>query len=109
MGIENLISDFFLKIESDPRVTKAHISLYCALLSLWVSRGFASPLVVFSREVMPLAKISGVATYSQTIRDLHDFGHIKYKPSYSHFSGSEVTFLYKISLQTRQQREGLYG
>jgi len=39
---------------------------------------------------MELAKISGVATYHKTIRELHEYGYIKYQPSYNRFSRSRI-------------------
>ncbi len=39
---------------------------------------------------MRLAKISGIATYHKSIRELNDFEYIKYQPSYNHFSKSVI-------------------
>jgi hypothetical protein len=85
--------DFFAAIGSDPRITALHISLYTALLHHWQSQGLETPLTAFSRQVMPLCKISGSSTYHRTIRELHQYGYISYVPSYNHFLGSLVYFL----------------
>ena len=81
----------FLKAASeDPRIGPVHISLYAALLGLWEQKSKENPFSVFSWEVMPFCKISGVATYHRSIRELHQYGYIKYVPSYNHFLGSSI-------------------
>ena len=85
----DLISQFLLTAKEDPRISPVHISLYTALLLLGQRLG-EHPLCVFSHQVMPFCKISGTATYHKTIRELHEFGYIKYVPSYNHFLGSLV-------------------
>ena len=76
------LDDFFAAIAEDPRISTAHISLYMALLKLWSEHGFQNPIRVYSAEVMSLCKISGIATYHKRIRELHEFGYIRYVPSY---------------------------
>ena len=88
-----LIRCFMKAIKDDPRISAYHISLYAALVIQWEQKRFEDPLQVFSHEVMPLCKISGTATYHRTIRELHEFGYIKYVPSYNHFLGSLVEFV----------------
>lgn len=84
------VEDFFSAIADDPRINTTHISLYMALLKIWGERRFESPIRVFSYEVMPLCKISGIATYHKSIRELHRYGYIRYVPSYYRFSRSKV-------------------
>lgn len=83
------LSKFYLKALDDPRIGPVHACLYGALFSLWEAQGYSGPLCIFSKDVMPLSKISG-ATYHKAIRDLHAYGYIKYIPSYNHFLGSLV-------------------
>ncbi len=81
----------FLKTASeDPRIGPIHISLYAALIGLWEQKNKENPLTIFSKDIMSLCKISGVATYHRSIRELHQYGYIKYVPSYNHFIGSLV-------------------
>jgi len=87
-----LLSAFLDQIRDDPRISPAHISLYTALISYWHEKKFEHPMSVFSREIMPLCKISGRATYVRSIRELHDYGYIHYIASYNHFLGSLVYF-----------------
>jgi hypothetical protein len=77
-----LLSDFFTAIENDPRINTTHISLYMALLQFWTLHNSSNPVSIFSHEVMQLCKISGSATYHKCIKELNDYGYIKYIPSY---------------------------
>jgi hypothetical protein len=51
---------------------------------------------VFSNEIMPIAKISSPATYLKCVRDLSDFGYIRYEPSFNKNKGSKIYFLESI-------------
>ncbi len=89
----NLIPEliaFFTAIREDPRINPVHISLFMAIMQHWNDNNCKSPICVFSRDLMQLAKISGVATYHRSIRELDEYGYIKYEPSYNHFLGSLV-------------------
>lgn len=85
-----LLTTFLESIKEDPRITRSHISLYVSLVSYWHTNNMKNPLCIFSREIMPACKISGIATYHRTIRELHEYGYIKYQPSFNHFLGSLV-------------------
>lgn len=79
-----ILSGFFSAISGDARISTSHISIYCALLQLFHMQGDVNPVYAASKEVMQMAKISGLATYHRCIRDLHDFGYLHYHPSYNH-------------------------
>jgi len=53
---------------------------------------FINPVVLFSHDIMGIAKISAVKTYYKCIRELNDYGYIKYIPSYKNNQGSKVFF-----------------
>ena len=93
MVVIDLMNDFFKRSRDDPRVGTVHISLYVSLLQLWYDEGMQQPLIVFSHDVMPLCKISASSTYHRIIRQLHEYGYIKYVPSYNHCLGSLVSFI----------------
>lgn len=88
-----LFSEFFAAIADDPRINTTHVSLYMALLQYWKEHRFACPIHVFSREIKQTAKIQSSATYHKSIKDLNDFGYIKYQPSYKRNQGSKVYLL----------------
>lgn len=82
-----LLVCFMERIQEDSRISPAHISLYVALVCA-ASRGLT--LLVFRTEMAPRCKIAGPGTYHRCIRDLHEFGYLRYYPSYNHFVGSLV-------------------
>lgn len=86
------LSDFFLAIEKDYRISTTHIGIYAALLQYWKKHQYANPIQVFSYEIMSIAKISASTTYHKCIRNLSDYGYIKYEPSYRRNKGSKVFF-----------------
>ena len=97
------IDDFFEAIADDPRISTTHISLYMALLKLWNENGCQNPIRIFGRKVMPICKISGVATYHKGMRELHDYGYIQYSPSYYRFVGS-VVIMRPLKVQNQKER-----
>lgn len=76
------LTNFFQAIKEDNRIATSHISLYMALFQLWNESDFNSPVSFTRQELMELAKINGIATYHKCIKDLNNFGYIKYTPSY---------------------------
>ena len=79
--------------EQDVRIRLSHIGLFAALLQYWREQGYQTPFRVFSREIMPIAKISTRLTYCKYIRELAEFGYIWYEPSFKQNQGSLVRFL----------------
>ena len=84
------LSDFFLAIENDYRISTTHIGIYAALLQYWKEQKYVNPITVFSYEVMTKSKISASTTYHKCIRDLNAYGYIRYVPSYKRNHGSKV-------------------
>jgi hypothetical protein len=87
------LSDFFLAIENDPRISITHIGIYAALLQYWSKHHFENPVQVFSYEIMKIAKISASTTYHKIIKDLSSYGYIRYEPSYKRSKGSKIFVL----------------
>jgi hypothetical protein len=85
-----LLSEFFVAIENDPRISTTHIAIYAALLQYWKEHNYNNPVYAYSHEIMQLAKILTRATYNKVIKDLGDYGYIKYEPSYKRNQGSKV-------------------
>jgi hypothetical protein len=82
--------EFFIAIREDSRISPVHISLFMAIMQHWNDNDCKNPICVFSHELMKLAKISGVATYHKSIRELDEYGYIKYEPSYNHYKRSVI-------------------
>ena len=83
-------SEFFAAIADDPRINTTHVCLYMALLQYWKEEGFICPVYVFSHNMMQRAKILSSTTYHRSIRDLNDFGYIRYVPSFKKNQGSKI-------------------
>lgn len=92
--MENLkpLSDFFLAIERDFRISTTHIAIYVALLQYRAGKGFINPIEVFRHEITPIAKVSSAYTYHKCIRELSEYGYLKYIPSFKKNQGSKVFF-----------------
>lgn len=79
---------FLTKIRDDPRVGPTHISLFMAILQMASGKKIDEPISLFSKDLMQMAKISGIATYTKCVQDLQELGFIKYVPSYNPLLGS---------------------
>jgi hypothetical protein len=84
----------FITLSRDERVQVKHISIYMALLYLWVQHGNSNQFPITRKQVMKLAHVSSSGTYHKAIKQLQEFGYINYIPSYNHFSGSQVMLLF---------------
>ncbi|MFB9843954.1 hypothetical protein [Mucilaginibacter ginsenosidivorans] len=87
------LSRLFTRFNSDDRITAWHQSLYMALFYLWLSNGTQNPLQVSRKMLMDLSRIQSIVTYHKCIRELRDYGYIKYTPSYHPTLGSQVDLL----------------
>ena len=90
MDFSKPLSDFFSAIETDPRISITHIGIYAALLQYWSEHHFENPVHVFSYDIMRIAKISASTTFHKAIRELSEYGYIKYEPSFRRNKGSKV-------------------
>ena len=81
MNAAQEIALFMEQVGEDPRIGPMHISLYTAILYLWSVQGFDGPVIVSARTLMPVAKIAGPGPYHRSIRQLHEYGYIRYEPS----------------------------
>ena len=84
------LSGFFQRVASDNRLNPTHVSLYMAIFQYWNAERFQNPVSISRQELMRISKISAKATYHKCIKDLHNFGYIKYIPSFNPFKGSLV-------------------
>ncbi len=89
------LSDFFKSIEADPRISTTHISIYAALLQCWKENNYINPLKAYRNEIMRVAKISASTTYHKRIKELDEYGYIKYEPSYKRNQASKVFIVLK--------------
>jgi hypothetical protein len=91
------LTGFFEQVAKDHRLNPTHVSLYMALFQYWNLNRFKSPISISRSEIMGISKIGSNATYHKCIKDLHNYGYIRYEPSYNPFRGSWV---YLFNFQT---------
>lgn len=77
----NPLSAFFGKSIDDHRISTTHIGIFAALVQYGADRGFPNPIRAFSHEIMKIAKISALRTYSRCMHDLSNYGYLIYEPS----------------------------
>jgi len=81
----------FERFAEDERISPFHISLYFALFQSWNRNRFRNPFPVSREELMFLAHIGSVNTYTRCIKELHQWGYIEYYPSFNPNIGSKVS------------------
>jgi len=74
----------------DERIIHRHISMYMALFFLWNKLKFPEIIHIERGELMPLSKLGSMKFYHLTLRELHEWGYIDYRPSKSCYRGSGV-------------------
>jgi len=92
MSAQERLSNFFAAIAKDPRINSTHIGIYAALLEHWKRNGYPSPLEAFSHELIGLAKLSSRDTYFKYIRELSEYGYIRYERSLNRNVRSRIHF-----------------
>jgi len=84
------LRDWVERFEDDDRLGSAHIALYFALFYEWNARRFVSPFPVLRSEMMGLAKIRSPNAYARCMRELDQWGYIRYQASYNPRQASSV-------------------
>ena len=97
MEVLKPLSDFFKAIENDYRISITHIGIYVALLQFRAGKGFINPIRAYKNEIMDIAKISSPKTYYKCMRELSEYGYIKYESTRKRNQGSTIYFPYPIS------------
>ncbi len=81
MICSELFLKFFSIIESDQRINTAHVSLYMVLLFYLIKNNNENPIAITRSQLLNLSK-TGRTTYQKCIKELHQYGYIKYVPSF---------------------------
>jgi len=83
----NAVFELFNK---DFRIKQGHITLYLAFFQKW-NREFFKKTITINREwIMEKAKFKSKTTYHNYLKDLNDWGYLRYYPSYHPARGSKV-------------------
>lgn len=83
-------SRWIRRMSADSRMLATHVSLFTGLFVCWQRSGFLNPFSVNRKMLMAYSRIASVATYHKCIRELDEFGYIRYQPSYHPTKGSLV-------------------
>jgi hypothetical protein len=83
------LSEFLSAIGKDPRIGPIHIALFTVLFNQWLADDFPDGILIFSYQVMPLAKIASRGTFYKTIKELNEYDYIRYMPCFNR-KGSKV-------------------
>lgn len=82
---------FYQRVENDENITAHHISLYMALFQLWNIQRFREKFDINRQDLMAMSRIGSAHTYARCMKQLNDWGYIKYRPSSNRFSVSQVS------------------
>jgi len=77
------IALFMDQVRVDPRIGPLHISLYLAIFYCWCLQGGNDVVEFTGKELMPIAKIAGGTAFYRCIKQLHEYGYIRYEPSFN--------------------------
>ena len=89
MGGIEAINNFYETIAEDNRIGYSHISIYITLLYFIQDKPLNIPLHIYRERIMKTARMSR-RTYNKCMRELVDYGYIKYEPSSNPAQGSKV-------------------
>jgi hypothetical protein len=90
METEKPLLTFFRAIQNDYRISSTHICVFAALLYYRNDKGFINPIYAYSSDIMAIAKLSAAKTYRKCIRELSDYGYLRYEPSFKKNKASRI-------------------
>jgi hypothetical protein len=85
------LTQVYIRIAGDDRLTSNHVSIYMALFQLWNTEHFPKSFIIMRQEVMQLSKVTSKSNYHRCLKKLNDFGYIIYEPSHNAMVGSRVS------------------
>lgn len=95
MELAEYITGFMEMVADDPRIGPCHISLFLAILHFYQMQNCHNPVSVFSGELRKQAKIGSMRVYFNCMKNLREWGYVKYLPSYNPAKASSI-FLVKV-------------
>lgn len=97
------MNNAMLALAKEERANPSHKSLYFALFYVWNISRFKNEIFIFRQEIMALSGIRSTATYYKCLRELEQFGLLKYFPSKNIYKGSKIKMK---TLQKYRNEEG---
>jgi hypothetical protein len=77
------LNEILAEIYTDKRLLPSHISLYLSLFFYWNLHRFPKEFYANRRELMKMSKIGSKSSYHRLLRQLEEWGYLKYEPSRS--------------------------
>ncbi|WP_437372125.1 hypothetical protein [Maribacter litoralis] len=84
------LNEAFERFNNDDRIKQGHITLYLAFFQKWNREYFKMTITINREWIMEKAKIKSKTTYHNYLKDLNDWGYLRYYPSYHPARGSKV-------------------
>lgn len=84
------LNEAFERFNNDDRIKQGHITLYLAFFQKWNREYFKKTITINREWIMEKAKIKSKTTYHNYLKDLNDWGYLRYYPSYHPARGSKV-------------------
>lgn len=100
-ALAKVLPDFFQAMDRDPRLSSTHVSLYFSLIRQWARSDFKGCIRVYARHGAHRAKISMVS-YIKCLKDMHEFGYIRYVPSYNSAEPSSIYLFCRGELRANE-------
>lgn len=85
------LKGFFDRLGADANMTAHHISLYMAIFNMWNMNRFREQFEVSRMDLMSMSRIGSAHTYSRCMKQLNDWGYIKYSASSNRYQVSKVS------------------
>lgn len=86
----NVYKTLLFALSKDERVTVWHMATLFGIIQLSKENELTAPIYISRKKVMELSHINNFVTYNKCIKELQQFGYIKYFPSYHPAYGSKV-------------------
>ena len=90
MNYIQLLVYFFSKAAVDNRLNPTHISMFVSIFQFWDKNHYVNPVSITRGELMKVSKINSKATYHKCMRELNEYGYLRYLPSFNPYKGSLV-------------------
>ena len=84
------LNEAFERFNNDDRIKQGHLTLYLAFFQKWNREYFKKTITINREWIMEKAKIKSKTTYHNYLKDLNDWGYLRYYPSYHPAQGSKV-------------------
>jgi hypothetical protein len=97
------LTQVYIRIADDDRLTSNHVSIYMALFQLWNTEHFPKSFIIMRQEVMQLSKVTSKSNYHRCLKQLSDFGYISYEPSHNAMVGSRVSIMAVLRSKTTKK------